>query len=284
MLVALAAVAALVLAGAAAADQTFNDSTGETSGSADISSVAVVNDPAGGTITFTVATNMTTLEANSEFDVLVDSDQNAATGTSSGGFDYLFGLDPSGYFFAKWNGSAFADAGVKDPFVTFSNGTMNFKFAAADLGSPTAINFGVLTFRGPDPNNPVIDQAPDSGLWSYTFVTAAPPPTTTTTPPPPPPPTPVTIDSVTAVYAGVPKHGASFRITKLDVDLSNGVEVKASGLKCSATVGGAHLAGTGAGGCTLHLPKTSKGKKLVVKVSGHYKGKTVSNTIHLTVK
>jgi galactokinase len=89
---------------------------------------------------------------------------------------------------------------------------------------------------------------------------------------------------VTAVYAGVPKHGASFRITKLDVDLSNGVEVKATSVKCSATVGGAHLAGTGAGGCTLHLPATAKGKALVVKVSGHYKAKTVSNTIHLTVK
>jgi hypothetical protein len=284
MLVALAAVAALVLAGAAAADQTFNDSTGETSGSADISSVAVVNDPAGGTITFTVATNMTTLETNSEIDILVDSDNNAGTGGLGAGIDYLLSLDPGGYFLGKWNGSTFADSGARDAVVTFSNGTMGFKFAAADIGSPAAFNFAVFTFRGPDPNNPIVDQGPDNGLWSYTLVTAAPPPTTTTTPPPPPPPTPVTIDSVTAVYAGVPKHGASFRITKLDVDLSNGVEVKASGLKCSATVGGAHLAGTGAGGCTLHLPKTSKGKKLVVKVSGHYKGKTVSNTIHLTVK
>jgi hypothetical protein len=173
---------------------------------------------------------------------------------------------------------------VKDPFVTFGNGTMGFKFAAADLGSPTAFNFGVLTFRGPDPNNPVVDQAPDSGIWSYALVTAPPPPPTTTTPPPPPPPGPVTVDSVTAVYAGVAKHGASLRVTKLDVDLSNGVEVKATGVKCSATVGGAHLAGTGVGGCTFRLPKTSKGKKLVIKVTGHYKAKVVSKTIHLTIK
>ena len=62
MLVALAAVEAVALAGAAAADQTFNDSTGEKSGSADISSVAVTNDAAGGTISFAVATNMPTLE------------------------------------------------------------------------------------------------------------------------------------------------------------------------------------------------------------------------------
>jgi hypothetical protein len=284
MLVAVAAAAALALAAAAAADQTFNDSTNEKSGSADISSVAVANDAAAGTITFTVATNMPTLETNSEIDVLVDADHNTATGGLGAGIDYDLGLDPGGWFLDKWNGSSFADSGARDALVTFNNGTMGFKFAAADIGSPTAFNFAVLTFRGPDVNNPITDIAPDSGVWSYTLVTAPPPPTTTTTPPPPPPPAPVTIDSVTAVYAGVPKHGASFRITKLDVDLSNGVEVKATSMKCSATVGGAHLAGTGAGGCTFHLPKTSKGKKLVVRVSGRYKAKTVSNTVRLTIK
>jgi hypothetical protein len=276
-----AVVAALALAGAAAADQTYTDSTGEASGSADISTVLVSNDPAGGTITFAVKTNMTTLETNSEIDVLVDADRNPATGGAGAGLDYLFGVDPSGGYFTKWDGSKFADAPISDAVVAFSNGTLIFRVGAADLGNPTAFNFAVLTFRGPDPNNPIVDQGPDTGLWSYTMVTA-PPPTTTTTPPPPPPP--VTVNSVTATYTGVPTHGKTFRVSGLTVDLSNGTEVKASSLKCSATLGGAHLTGTGTGGCTFHLPAKAKGKKLSIKVTGKYKSKTVANTVSFKVK
>jgi hypothetical protein len=282
MFVVVAAVAALALAGAAAADQSFNDSTGETAGSADISTVAVSNDPASGTITFAVTTNMTTLETNSEIDILVDSDKNPATGGAGAGLDYLFGVDPSGGYFTKWDGSKYADVPITDAAVGFSNGTLVFRVSAADLGNTTGFNFAVLTFRGPDPNNPIVDQAPDSGLWTYNMVTAPPPPTTTTTPPPPP--APVTVNSVTATYAGVPTHGKTFRVTGLTVDLSNGTEVKASSLKCSATLGGAHLAGTGTGGCTFHLSAKAKGKKLTIKVTGKYKAKTVANTVSFKVK
>ena len=56
------------------------------------------------------------------------------------------------------------------------------------------------------------------------------------------------------------------------------------GSKCTATVGGAKLKGTGAGGCTFTLPTKAKGKKLVVTVSGHYGGATLSKTVSYTVK
>lgn len=282
LLVAAAAAAALMLAGTALADQTFNDSTNETSGSADISTVAVSNDPTAGTVTFAVQTNLTTLEANSEIDLLVDADQNASTGSTSGGFEYLFGLDPGGWFFSTWNGSDFADAAsVTDLTVHFVNGLATFTVPVADLNSPQAFNFGALTFRGPDPNNPIIDQAPDSGVWSYTMTTPPPPPTTTTTAPPP---APVTISSVAVASAGVATDGKVFRISGLTVDLSNGVETKAKSLKCSATLGGKHLAGTGTGGCTFHLPKSAKGKKLVVKVTGTYKSSKLAKTKTFKVK
>jgi hypothetical protein len=274
MLVAIAAAAALALAGAAAADQTYTDGAGEVAGSADISTVAVSNNPTTGTLTFGVTTNYTAaFDDNTLFGILMDTDNNASTGL--GGFDYLLAVSNQGAVAiatATLSGHAEAQSSV-------ANGVWTITVPVADVGSPTSLNFGVITQLGPDPNNPIEDVAPDSGIWTYQMVASPPPP-----PPPPPPPAKVTIDSVTAVYAGVPKHGVSFRITKLDVDLSNGVEVKATSVKCSAAVGGAHVAGTGAGGCTLHLPTTSKGKQLVVKVTGHYKAKAVSNTIHLTVK
>ena len=176
-------VGALVLGVPAFADQTFNDSTGETAGSADISTVAVANNTTAGTITFGVTTNMSTLETNSEFDIYIDSDSNVSTGVPGAGFDYVLGLNPSGWFFGQWNGTAFVDVpAVTDPAVFFVNGTLTFSLKASDIGSPAAFNFAVLTFRGPDPNNPIIDQAPDSGEWTYTLAAAPPPP-----PPTPPP-------------------------------------------------------------------------------------------------
>ena len=282
LFVAAATAAALVLAGTALADQTFNDSTDETTGSADISTVAVSNDPTAGTVTFAVQTNMTTLETNSEIDILVDADQNASTGSTNGGFEYLFGLDPGGWYFTSWNGSQFADvASVTDLAVQFSNGLATFTVPVADLNNPQGFNFGAITFRGPDPNNPIVDQAPDNGVWSYTLTTPPPPPTTTTAPPPP---APVTVSSVAVASAGVPTHGKVFHISGLTVDLSNGVETKAKSLKCSATLGGKHLAGTGTGGCTFHLPATAKGKKLVVKVTGAYKSTKLAKTKTFKVK
>lgn len=279
-LLVVAACAALALAGSAAADQSYTDSAGEVAGSADISAVSVSNDPTAGTITFGVTTNMPTLEPNSEFDILVNADGNTSTGATSAGLDFLFGLDTGGWFFTSWNGSQFADVpAVTDAQVAYVNGVLTFRMAAADIGTPSAFTFAVLTFRGPDPNNPLIDQAPDSGLYSYTMTTPPPPP-----PPPPPAPQPVTIDSVAVAVAGVPTHGRSFHVTALKVDLSNGAETKATGLKCSATVGGARLAGTGTGTCTFHLPATSKGKKLTLRVTGHYKAKTLVKTASFTVK
>lgn len=271
-----------MLAGTAAADQTYNDSTGETANSADISTVAVSNNPTAGTITFAVTTNMPTMETNAEIDILVDSDSNASTGGN--GFDHVFGLDTGGWFFATWNGSTFADdANVNDLQVTYVNGVLTITMAAADLGSPTAFNFAVVSFRGPDPNNPVTDQAPDSGVWTYQMTQPA--PTPPPTPTPTPTPSPAKVVSVGASFApAAPVHGKTFRVTGFTVDLSTGIETKATGLKCTATLGGKHLAGTGTGGCTFHLKATAKGKRLVVKVTGKYKTATVAKTYSFKVK
>jgi hypothetical protein len=95
MLVAIAASAALALAGAAAADQTYTDASGELAGSADISTVAVANNPTAGTLTFTVTTNYTAaFDGNTLFGILMDTDNNASTGL--GGFDYLVAVSNQG--------------------------------------------------------------------------------------------------------------------------------------------------------------------------------------------
>lgn len=268
---------ALVLGVPALADQTFNDSTGETAGSADISTVAVSNNATAGTITFVVASNMTTLEANSEFDIYIDADSNTSTGLTGAGFDYVLGLDPGGWFFGQWNGSAFASVNsVTDPAVFFSNGTFTFTLNTSDFGSPAAFNFAVLTLRGPDPNNPITDLAPDSGEWTYTL-TAAPPPAPTPAPAPTPTPVVATVSSVALVTSATPKAGKPFTAS-LKVNLSTGISAKATGLKCTAKLAGKAFKGSGTGGCTIHLPKTAKGKSLVVHATGKYKTTPVAAT------
>jgi len=82
----------------------------------------------------------------------------------------------------------------------------------------------------------------------------------------------------------VPKAGTHVHVGPLAVKLSDGTSVSATSSKCTATVGGAKLKGTGAGGCTFALPQKAKGKKLVVTVSGHYGGATLSKTVAYTVK
>jgi hypothetical protein len=268
--------AALLLTGSALADQTYTDSSNEVAGSADISTVSVVNDPIAGTITFQVQTNMTTMEPNSEIDFFIDIDRNAGTGDQNG-FEYIFGLAPDGWFFGKWDGTQFTNPGVHDLLVHHANGLVTFEMPVADLGSPASFDFAVITFRGPDANNPLVDQAPDTDVWTYTMLTAPPPP------PPPPPPAP-TVSTVSVVDAGVPHAGKVFRVSGLEVDLSNGVETKAKNLKCTATLAGKHLKGAGTGGCTFHLPKTAKGEKLSIKVTGTYKSTKLGKAQTLKVK
>jgi hypothetical protein len=272
LLVAAAAAAALLLAGSALADQTYTDSTGEVAGSADISAVAVSNNPAAGTVTFTVTTNLAALDGNSFFGVLVDSDVNASTGV--GGFDYLVGMDNTGAAVINTT----TQAGVPETQSSFSAGVWTVTVPVADLGTPTSFNFGAFTDVGPDQNNPIEDDAPDNGVFTYTMVQPPLPP-----PLPAPAPKP-TVSSVSVKVAGAATHGKSFRISGLAVSLSTGVVTKATGLKCTATLGGKHLAGSGAGGCTFRLSGTAKGKLLVVKVHGSYHSASLAKTYKARVK
>jgi hypothetical protein len=146
-------------------------------------------------------------------------------------------------------------------------------FNEADMGLAVgkAFSFGLITFRGPDPNAPAVDQA---GVFDYTL--AAPPVVK--------PPAPPTVTSTSVVAAAPPKAGKPFRIGGFGVNLSDGSLVDATGVKCTATLGGVKIKGTGAGGCTFKLPKTAKKKRLVVKVSGVYNGKKISKSVTYVVR
>ena len=74
-----------------------------------------------------------------------------------------------------------------------------------------------------------------------------------------------------------PKAGHPFTVS-LKVNLSTGISTKATGLKCTAKLAGKVFKGSGTGGCTIRVPKTAKGKSLVVKATGKYKTTPVAAT------
>ncbi len=258
---------ALVLATPAAADTTYADTTGENPAAADIGTIVVSNDPAAQTVTFKVQIlNMPTVEANAEIDVLVDADRNPTTGES--GFDDDFFLGDGGWGFDRWDGTQFQDAPeVASLPVTYGAGLLVVTMPLSVLGGVTtgSFDFAVLTFRG-DPSAPVTDQAPDAAP-PYTYTLAAPPPPQPKPSKPKPKPKPTIVGSTVKVPVPA-KAGRRFVVGRFSARLSDGTAVATSAQRCSATLGGTTLHGTGAGHCTFVLPKKAKGKKLVVTVSG----------------
>jgi hypothetical protein len=267
----LVALGALAFASPAYADQTYTDGSGEDAASADVTTIAVSNSPAAKTLTFKVQIgNMPTLEDNALVGVFIDSDRNVATGDS--GFDYAFLADKTGFELDRWDGTQYVAVNPFIAAVSYNAGLFTAVFDPAALGAPKAFDFAVVTFRGPDPNNPAVDVAPDgSEIYTYTPVVAA-------------PVVKPTVKGSTVTVTPVPKAGTHVHVGPLAVKLSDGTSVSATSSKCTATVGGAKLKGTGAGGCTFALPQKAKGKKLVVTVSGHYGGATLSKTVAYTVK
>jgi hypothetical protein len=268
----LVALGALALASPAFADQNYTDGTGEDAASADITTIAVANSPAAKTLTLKVQIgNMPTLEDNAAVVVFFDADRNASTGDS--GIDYLFYSDKTGYELDKWDGTQFTAVSGFSAQVAYNAGLLTAVFDPAGMGSPKAFDFGVLTLRGPDPENPALDGAPDgNALYTYILVT------------PPPPVAKATVKGSTVTVTPAPKAGKRVKVGPFSVTLSDGTSVSTTGVKCTATVGGAKLKGTGAGGCTFTLPKQAKGKKLVVHVSGRYGAAALSKTVSYTVK
>ena len=154
-------------------------------------------------------------------------------------------------FFGEWNGSSYEEA-PGGLHVTYDNGLLTIMFDQSECNlSPTFV-FWVTSFRGPDPNNPVTDDAPDGNdVFTYGMSTVAPAAKTSA-----------------VVTSGAPRSGRSFMVTGLGVLFADGTSRNMVGLNCTATLAGKRLRGSGTGGCLFALPKKAKHEKLVVRVSG----------------
>lgn len=251
-LVALAAALLFVPAGGALASQAYQEQVGDAPGGApDMSAISVAHKVAGETSFQVTFANRTQLAGEDMLAIAIDSDQNPATGMEGVGADYLITVDgkiPEFALIGAYN-SKFS---WMVP-TTWANGAVTIVADRAQIGDPTkGFNFVLLSHTGGEMTTANTEIAPHSGMWTYSLVTE------------------VAAIQLPKVVSTV-KAGSVFSVKGTTVKLSTDEVFSPDSLTAKATVGGKALKPL-AGGLSWKVPKTAKGKKLVVTVTAAYKG------------
>jgi len=257
------AMLALVQAAHAAGSQTYADTTGDGRGAVDIVEVVIANDLGG---PYRIALDVDQDPAPSDatvYAVAFDTDRNPATG-APGGFEYEFVGTSGAAGFLEWDGSAWRDApsgaSFQPPTPTSAAGIW---IPQADLGSPASFDFAVVTTEAVDQGDAPFDVAPDRGAWTYTtFAGAAP-------------------ALLRPAAPATARAGTTFRIPSATIVLDDGKLVRGQHLACRIALGGHALRGTA---CRVTLPKSARGKLLVVRVTASYGKATITRTLRLRVQ
>lgn len=262
---ALLATAVVVLAcgaGAARGDETFEDPSRDTLGTAsDVTTVAVSNTP-DGTVTFQITiANFAALPlppgSRSHLSLHFDLDRNPDTGESGDEAQAFFvnlHVNNGAVDFKRWDGSAIVDAPETNMSSSLAGGVLTFTIQRSELLDVTGFDFRVFAVTVVDGVGPGFDFAPDGGYSSYDLVF-----------PPPPPPT----LSATRVVATPPRPvaGRRFTVRSVVTRSDTGATVTAGSVRCRASIGTASLRAQGRfrGGraeCAMTIPARSKGKLL----------------------
>jgi hypothetical protein len=262
-----AALAALVLVPSAVSQSgpQYADVTGDGATAGDVNGVNVLGDQGSGQIVFRVGGANLSTSKSLVTALFIDSDANPATGNLNwNGADYALGVDDDTYDFVHWNGTDWVDTPYSTVRVCCIGGGSSVMFSVnrSELGNTSEFNFMARSYNT-DTN--ATDDAPDDGMYNYSFAAGGPDiqgVTLTTTP------------------SFGPRAGKRFVVTPLGLKLPpNGAVVsiapRPDSYSCRATLKGRALQGTGTGGCTLPIAKkNTRGKKLSVDVTVTYEGAT----------
>ena len=239
-----------IAAGAAAAERSYTDDTGDSGTAPDLTSVTVTD--SNGFLAFKIAGN---LVPSSSLVIFVDTDRNQSTGDD--GDELMVGVDQEtdgkNYWFAeRWSGSKWEDAKIDVTSRTFA-GRQELGFRAADAGITGSFDFVVATFKHVADAVEARDFAPDSIVpWTYE------------------PTSKVASTSAKAVLGTVrltpvrPVAGGRL-VVRIPVMRSDTKQPLTAGVaKCSATVKGRTMRGTasvaaGVATCRIGVPKGSSG-------------------------
>jgi hypothetical protein len=239
----------------------YTDPSGDSATAGDITGVTVASDKASGQIIFRITgTNLSTSD-NSVTMLNIDSDANPLTGDIlSNGSDYWFGVNNSIYDFEHFDGSEWVNTPYTTVRVNSGGSSVVISVNKSELGNTSAFNFSVDTL---DVANKTWDHAPDNGMFNYSIAAGG--------------PDIQSVDLQTAPTSG-PVAGRKFVVTPVGLKLppTGGFglsdEAKPESYSCTATLKGRAVKSAGVGGCTLTIPKKSRGKPLNVTVTVTYEG------------
>ena len=267
----------------AANSATFQDSTGEDPTAPDITTIVVSNDDAG-IVSFRVnVPNRPTLGQDMLFEIWVDSDNNAATGSPDlGGADYVMQLVRGEISLYRWDGADYTRR-FGDPSAV----TLNFSYqagltariSAAELGNTKAFKFFVVAISGLvvdpvtgdlDGANSKADVAPGGGVGLFPFTVTIAKPTLvvrrlTTTP-------------------RVPKAGQTFTMRMTTARSDSGAVLQNGRVACVGRAGATRLQAQlarvqgGAVVCTWLIPANAKGKTFRGSAAVVFEGLRVSRS------
>jgi hypothetical protein len=268
-----AAVAAAVigLAGSAGATGIYRDQTGDSGAAPDVTGATVSSTP-DGQIVFRLGVANFPSTGDVRALLLIDSDANPDTGeTDSVGSDYFFYVDQSDgtYSFGRWTGSSWD---WETPYTTVRVSTgptgVTISVNRSELGNTSQLNFWARTIAAGGGDG-LQDTAPDLGLWNYDLAVGGPD---------------IQGVMVTTKPSFGPRAGKRFSVEVAGLRLPPTGDPVAvlphpDSTTCAATLGARRLSGTG---CSWKIPKKTRGKALVVKVTVTYEG--ASKTIPFRFK
>lgn len=257
LLTAAAFTAAGVARGAGVTPYVYTDKAGDSVSAPDIQKV-VLTDKGDGTVG--VEIDLAAIipdDGDSMVWFGIDADRNRQTGNSLG-FEYGIGLDATGAWTSKWDNGDWVAANAAPSSPTVMGGTLGFTLTLSDFGV-TSFNFIVLSFHGDDS-----DAAPEYGSFGY----------------------PSQVTTAAAIQGIVvsaktlfPKAGTTFSIPAPQIKLTTGEIVTPDVTVAVLSYQGQVLKPVG--GLAWKIPKSYKGKHLVLKVLAVYQGsmKTISLTV-----
>lgn len=243
------ALGALVLSlpAGAANSQIFTDPNGDGGAGPDLVSLIVSNDDLG-TITFAFAySNRPNLTGDDVVEILLDTDRRADTGERGADYNIRYRRERQKVELGRWDGGAF-DFNVPQTTLRTADGK-TISVNRTELSDTLGFDFRVVATSF---SLNARETAPEGGgVWSYNVVLKA------------------TIKSILTSFApAAPQAGKYFAVRRTMVRLSTDETVQPVSFACAAKLAGKTLKQSGR--CRWLIPKTAKGKQLLVTLTAVY--------------
>jgi hypothetical protein len=266
---------------------TFEDSTAEAAGAPDITTVVVSNNDAG-VITFKInVPGRATLTEDMIVELLVDADNNPATGDQDPnnlGAEYAIELFGGTATLFRWDGTTYSRRGADPPQSSLIFSGLTIKINASELGGTTRFNFNTFVATGVvfdrntgdvDFSRAQADFAPDlgHGLWNYTVRIGA---------------LRLNVKSFT-LSPRRPRAGGSFTASMAATRSDTGASLAGGTVTCTARVGSRRLSANvhrfagGRARCGWRIPASARGQRLRGTVTIVFEGRRVSRSFSATV-